>query len=85
LHQKYDGRNTLLQQTNLPKVEKKGVSPSTAIFNQFVETELELLEIERFHANELRKTGKASEQVIRKIEREIDLEESRLRLELYTD
>ena len=85
LHQKYDGRNTLLQQTNLPKDVKKGVNKATAIFNQFAETELELLDVERSRADVLRKTGKASEEVIRKIEREIDLEESRLRLELYTD
>ncbi len=85
LHQKYDGRNTLLQQTRLPRQIKKGENPATAIFNRYAQAELALLEVERSHTRELRKTGKASEEVIRKIEREMDLEESRLRMELYKD
>jgi hypothetical protein len=33
----------------------------------------------------LRKEGSASEELLRKIERETDLEEGRLRMELYND
>ena len=37
------------------------------------------------YVNQLHKEGKASEEVFRKIEREIDLEEARLRLGLYRE
>jgi CPA1 family monovalent cation:H+ antiporter len=83
LHGKYDLRYSLLQQTSLPANKQKKTSTSTAIFNEYAERELEVLKIERQKANELHKQGDASEEVFRKIEREIDLEEARLRLELY--
>ncbi len=85
LHAKYDTRESLLQQTHLPKNKQKKISNSTSIFNEYAEWELELLQMERAKANELHKHGKASEEVFRKIEREIDLEEARLRLELYRE
>lgn len=83
LHDKYDVRSGLLQQTNLPVNREKKVNPSTAIFNQFAEMELKLLQEERHIANEMRQQGAAGEEVMRKIEREIDFEEARLRLQLY--
>ncbi|HVG40092.1 MAG TPA: Na+/H+ antiporter [Chitinophagaceae bacterium] len=85
LHDKYDIRNSLLQQTTLPIARKGKVSSSTAIFNEYAEWELQVLKIERKKANELHKEGKVSEEVFRKIEREIDLEEARLRLELFRE
>jgi Na+/H+ antiporter len=82
----YKVRYHLLQQTHLPKLKRsKEASKANTIFNEFAEAQLNLLELERSLANDLRKSGKASEEVLRKIEREIDLEEARLQLELYND
>ena len=82
---KYNIRYGLLQQTNLPLSKQKKISTSTAIFNEYAEWELEVLKVEREKVNQLHKEGKASEEVFRKIEREIDLEEARLRLGLYRE
>jgi monovalent cation/hydrogen antiporter len=86
LWKNYDTRYNMLQHSRLPeKKSGKKDNPATRIFNQFGELQLELLKLEREMANQLRKKGNASEEVIRKIEREIDLEEARLRMELYND
>jgi monovalent cation/hydrogen antiporter len=86
LWKNYDTRYNMLQHSRLPeKKSGKKDNPATRIFNQFGELQLELLKLEREMANQLRKKGSASEEVIRKIEREIDLEEARLRMELYND
>jgi CPA1 family monovalent cation:H+ antiporter len=39
--------------------------------------------VERDSLMHLHKTGKASEETVRKIERELDLDETRLRMEMY--
>ena len=82
----YKVRYHLLQQSHLPKIKKgQKLSAATQIFNQFAEAQLELLGLERTLTNDMRKKGHAAEEVLRKLEREIDLEEARLRLELYVE
>lgn len=85
LHNKYEVRNGLLQQTSLPAARKKGGNPATEVFNQLVHHELKLLQHQRTVANTMRQRGAAGEEVLRKVEREIDLEEARLELEVYHD
>lgn len=75
----------MLESSLLPPNLKKSENPATEIFNKFGKLQLELLQCERGQLNRLRKDGKANEAVIRKIEREIDLEEARLRGELHYD
>ena len=45
--------------------------------------QIDLLNIERKTIEQMHRTGKASEEILRKIERELDLEETRLKLEIY--
>ncbi len=85
LHNKYKVREGLLQQTSLPPQRKPQETAATAVFNQLSELELQLLQHERSLTNDLRQNGAAGEEVLRKIEREIDLEEARLRMQLYHD
>jgi CPA1 family monovalent cation:H+ antiporter len=51
------------------------------IFDDFQKTQLELLQIERKSLIQLRKEGIISDEVVRKLEHELDLEESRLVME----
>ena len=45
--------------------------------------QIDLIGVERKILDRFHKTGEASEEILRKLERELDLEESRLQLELY--
>ena len=44
---------------------------------------MDLIAIERKEIHHLHLQGKASEDILRKIERELDLEETRLQMEMY--
>ncbi|MDJ1499916.1 Na+/H+ antiporter [Xanthocytophaga agilis] len=81
---KYEIKYNRLQHTELPEgfLEKHG-NPVEEIFNRFTGIELELLTIERDVIKMLHRQGGASEEVLRKIEHELDLEESRLQMDLY--
>ncbi|MCU0426320.1 MAG: Na+/H+ antiporter [Candidatus Kapabacteria bacterium] len=85
---KYEIKYKRLQQTDLPtnltNTDAAASAPLTAtdIFNQFLTLQMELIDVERTIVKTLRKEGKASDEVIRKIERELDLEEARLRMDL---
>ena len=85
LKSKYELRFNRLQKTDLPANYFGTEKPRTPeqIFNEFIQLQIELIRIEREMLNELHKNGKAKLEVIRKIERELDLEEERLRLELF--
>jgi len=85
LKSKYELRFNRLQKTDLPANyfgEEKPKTPEQ-IFNEFVELQIQLIRVERDMLNQLHKQGKAKLEVIRKIERELDLEEERLSLELF--
>ena len=45
--------------------------------------QIDLIGIERKELEKLHRRGKASEEILRKIERELDLEETRLQMEMY--
>lgn len=91
---KYEIKYRRLQQTNLPlkptNADASGHGEAvpttpTQLFNEFVMLQIELLEVEREIAKNLRKQGKANDEIVRKIERELDLEEARLRMDLLED
>ena len=83
---KYEIKYNRLQKTVLPPdyFGKEHVAETGGnIFNDFSKLQIDLLSIERQKLIELHKQGKASEEIVRKIERELDLEETRLNMEMY--
>ncbi len=55
------------------------------VFNQYSKMQIDLIGIERKELEQLHRTGKASEEILRKMERELDLEETRLQMEMYDE
>lgn len=81
---KYEVKYNRLQKTELPaNYFGKGATLSTNTFNEYSQLQIGLISIERKALSDLHRSGKASEEIIRKIERELDLEESRLQMEMY--
>jgi hypothetical protein len=54
------------------------------IFNEYSKLQIELIAVERKTLQQLHLTGEASEEIIRKIEKDLDLEETRLQLDMYS-
>lgn len=82
---KYETRFKRIQRTELPAgyfKEPQHQNSGNEIFNEYPRLELDVLNVERRSLNQLSRDGKASEEIVRKIERELDLEETRLRMEL---
>ena len=83
---KYEVKYNRLQKTELPaNYFGKGKTLAGNIFNEFTKLQLDLLQIERKTIERMHQAGNASEEILRKIERELDLEETRLKLEVYDD
>jgi monovalent cation/hydrogen antiporter len=81
---KYEVKYNRLQKTDLPaNYFGKGKTLGGNIFNEFTKLQIDLLKIERKTIETMHRAGRASEEILRKIERELDLEETRLQLELY--
>ncbi|MEX6689723.1 Na+/H+ antiporter [Danxiaibacter flavus] len=82
---KYEIKYNRLQKTDLPAnyFGQKDTQPAD-IFNQFSQIQIDLIGVERQTLDHLHRQGKASEEVLRKIERELDLEETRLKMEMYS-
>jgi len=81
---KYEVKYNRLQKTDLPSnYFGNGQTLAGNIFNDFTQLQIDLIEVERKTVESLHRSGHASEEILRKIERELDLEESRLRMELY--
>ncbi|MGN6617814.1 MAG: Na+/H+ antiporter [Ilyomonas sp.] len=81
---KYEIKYNRLQKTDLPPdYFKDGHALQENVFNQFSKMQIDLIGVERKTLQQLHRSGKASEQVLRKIERELDLEETRLQMEMY--
>jgi CPA1 family monovalent cation:H+ antiporter len=81
---KYEVKYNRLQRTDLPAGyfgQDEGHMEN--LFNDFTKMQLDLIGVERKIVEELHKKGKASEEILRKIERELDLEETRLQMEMY--
>ncbi len=82
---KYEVKYNRLQKTDLPaNYFGKGQMLEGNIFNEFTQLQLDLIAIERNTMQQMHRSGNASEEILRKIERELDLEESRLMLEIST-
>ena len=55
------------------------------VFNEFSKLQIDLIAVERRSLIQLHQSGKVNEEILRKIERELDLEEGRLQMEMYGD
>lgn len=81
---KYEVKYNRLQKTDLPSnYFGKGKTLAGNIFNEYSKLQVDLIGIERKTLERLHKEGKTSEEILRKIEKELDLEESRLQMEMY--
>ncbi len=81
---KYEVKYNRLQKTDLPSnYFSKGQTLAGNVFNEFTQMQIDLIGIERKTLENYHRNGAASEEIIRKLERELDLEETRLQLELY--
>jgi len=81
---KYEVKYNRLQKTDLPaNYFGKGQTLAGNIFNEFTQLQIDLINVERQTLERLHKNGEASEEILRKIERELDLEETRLNMEMY--
>jgi monovalent cation/hydrogen antiporter len=82
---KYEIKFNRLQKTDLPQGYFAGGDQHAAnIFNEYSKLQIDLIAVERKSLKQLHLTGEASEEILRKIERELDLEETRLKLDMYT-
>ncbi len=85
LKRKYDTKYKRNQRTELPAgyfKEEKHSETGNEIFNEYSKLELDILSVERRWLLKLTREGKVSEEIIRKIEGELDLEETRLSMEV---
>lgn len=81
---KYEVKYNRLQKTDLPaNYFGKGKMLAGNVFNEYSQLQIDLLKVERQTIQQMHKKGGASEEILRKIERELDLEETRLKLEIY--
>ncbi|MES2775004.1 MAG: Na+/H+ antiporter [Bacteroidota bacterium] len=82
---KYEVKYNRLQKTELPSnYFGKGQTLTGNVFNEFTQMQIDLIGIERKTLDRLHRKGEASEEILRKIEHELDLEETRLKLEMYS-
>jgi Na+/H+ antiporter len=81
---KYEVKYNRLQKTDLPaNYFGKGTKLPGTIFNEFSKIQIDLISVERKALQMLHRSGKASEEILRKVEKELDLEETRLQMEMY--
>lgn len=81
---KYEVKFNRLQKTELPaNFFGKGEPLAGSVFNEFTQLQIDLINVERQRVEELHRKGGASEEILRKIERELDLEETRLKMDMY--
>jgi CPA1 family monovalent cation:H+ antiporter len=84
LKSKYEVKYNRLQKTDLPaNYFGKGTKLPGTIFNEFSKMQIDLIGVERKTLQMLHRRGEASEEILRKVERELDLEETRLQMEMY--
>jgi Na+/H+ antiporter len=81
---KYEIKFNRLQRTDLPAdYFGEGEGNVGNIFNAFSKLQIELIGVERKTLKQLHVTGEGSEEIIRKVEKELDLEETRLQMDMY--
>ncbi|MNX62346.1 Sodium, potassium, lithium and rubidium/H(+) antiporter [compost metagenome] len=83
---KYEVKFNRLQKTELPaNFFGNGNIMGGEIFNDFTKLQIDLLNVEREKLELMHKQGAVNEEVFRKIEKELDLEETRLWMEMYEE
>jgi NhaP-type Na+/H+ or K+/H+ antiporter len=83
---KYEVKFNRLQKTELPaNFFGKGKLMGGEIFNDFTKIQIDLLNVERNKLESMHKSGSVNEEIFRKIEKELDLEETRLWMEMYKE
>lgn len=81
---KYEVKFNRLQKTELPaNFFGKGKVLGGEIFNDYTKLQIDLLNVERVNLETMHKAGSVNEEIFRKIEKELDLEETRLSMEMY--
>jgi len=81
---KYEVKYNRLQKTDLPaNYFGEGKTLGANVFNEYTQLQLDMIAFERKTVERLHREGKSSDEILRKIEKELDLEETRLKLEIY--
>jgi len=81
---KYEVKYNRLQKTDLPaNYFGNGKTLDGNIFNEYSKLQIDLIGVERKTLERLHMQGKTSEEILRKIEKELDLEETRLQMDMY--
>jgi monovalent cation/hydrogen antiporter len=81
---KYEVKYNRLQKTDLPaNYFGNGKTLDGNVFNEYTQLQIDMIGVERNTLEKMHRQGKASEEILRKIEKELDLEETRLKLEMY--
>ncbi|MEP7374997.1 MAG: Na+/H+ antiporter [Chitinophagaceae bacterium] len=81
---KYEVKYNRLQKTDLPaNYFGDGKTLGINVFNEYTQLQIDMIAVERQMVEKLHRQGKTSEEILRKIEKELDLEETRLKLEIY--
>jgi monovalent cation/hydrogen antiporter len=83
---KYDIKYNRLQKTDLPANYFGTEKPKTEnIFNAFSQLQIDMIAVERKVIKRLHLAGVTNEEILRKLERELDLEETSLTMEMYRE
>jgi len=81
---KYEVKYNRLQKTDLPaNYFGNGNTLGGNVFNDYTQLQIDMIAVERKTLDKMHREGKASEEILRKIEKELDLEETRLKMEMY--
>ncbi|MGZ8542188.1 MAG: cation:proton antiporter, partial [Chitinophagaceae bacterium] len=81
---KYEVKYNRLQKTDLPaNYFGNGQTLGVNVFNEYTQLQIDMIAVERQTVERLHRQGKTNEEVLRKIEKELDLEETRLKMEMH--
>ena len=81
---KYEVKYNRLQRTDLPaNYFGDGKTLGANVFNEYTQLQIDMIAVERKTVERLHREGKSSDEILRKIEKELDLEETRLKMEMY--
>lgn len=82
---KYEVKFNRLQKRSFLLTFGNGKVLGGQIFNEFTKIQIDLLNVERAKLESMHKFGSVNEEIFRKIEKELDLEETRLWMEMYEE
>jgi monovalent cation/hydrogen antiporter len=81
---KYEVKYNRLQRTDLPaNYFGDGKTLGANVFNEYTQLQIDKIAVERKTVERMHREGKTSDEILRKIEKELDLEETRLKMEMY--